>query len=202
MRTALLLHVFTGDATPGWRNRQSNEIIFTAQNAAGYSVRAVVPGAINVQLLSPASRALVVTAVTRDGEVFHAQLARYDDEAPIHSGLYLASVSATVFEAPSDDYTGTALASILIDEDLPVVPRPRDGEARNLTDEERQSLQPAIEQIESGYDALHDRLAALRGSEGSACARCSCRGFVPPTRPARSPQKCDRCGHTSPWHNQ
>ncbi len=126
MRTAMILHAFTGD--PGcWRNRLPNEILFTAQSDSGNSFSAIVPGAMRVQLLAPASRTLPVTAVTRDGEAFHAQLARYDDEAPVHSGVYLASVFAVVFVLGGEEFTGTALASVAIDEDLAAIPRPPSG---------------------------------------------------------------------------
>lgn len=96
MRTAMILHAFTGDHFNGWRNRQPNEILFTAQNDSGDSFSALIPGAMSVQLLAPASRTLPVTSVTRDGEVFRAQLARYDDEPAVNSGVYLASLFAVV----------------------------------------------------------------------------------------------------------
>ena len=123
MITAMILHAFTGDTAHCWLNRQPNEILFTAQNTAGYSFNAIVPGAMLVQLLAPESRTLPVTAVIRDGEVFRAQLARLDDEPAIHSGLYLASVFAVV-SVGGDEFTGTALASVHLDEDLPQVARP------------------------------------------------------------------------------
>ena len=126
MRTAMILHAFTGDPMGCWRNRQPNEIIFTAQGDSGDSFNTILPGAMRVQLLAPASRSLPVTNVTRDGEVFHAQLARFDDEAPVHSGLYLASVFAIVFFG-GEEFTGTALASVQLDEDLPAIPRPEGG---------------------------------------------------------------------------
>ena len=78
-------------------------------------------------LLNPASRSLQVVNVVRDGQVFHAQLARFDDEEPIHSGVYLASVFVFVFQPPDGNYTGTALASVRVDEDLPAIPRPPIG---------------------------------------------------------------------------
>lgn len=127
----MILHAFTGD--PGCcgclRNRQVNELLFTAQSDSGDSFRAIVPGAMTVQLLAPASRTLPVVSVTRDGEVFHAKLARYDDEAAIHSSTYLASIFAVVFEsgAGGEEFTGTALATIPLDEDLPAIPRPPAG---------------------------------------------------------------------------
>lgn len=124
MSTAMILHAFTGDnAHCCWLNRKANEILFTAQNTSGYSVNAVVPGAMHVQLLAPESRTLPVTSVIRDGEVFRAELARYDDESAIQSGLYLASVFAVV-AVPGNEFTGTALASVHLDEDLPQVSRP------------------------------------------------------------------------------
>jgi hypothetical protein len=57
--------------------------------------------------------------VVRDGEAFHAQLARYGDEAPIHGGAHLASVFASVFVTGGEEFTGTAVASVSIDEGLP-----------------------------------------------------------------------------------
>ncbi|MDX1979591.1 MAG: hypothetical protein SFV51_04925 [Bryobacteraceae bacterium] len=125
MRTAMILHAFTGDqhgCCP--RNRRPNEILFTAQKDSGDSFSAIVPGAMQVRLLAPASRELTVIAVPRDGEVFRAQLARYDDDPPIHSGVYLASIFAVVFVPGDDEFTGTGLATVVIDEDLPAVPRP------------------------------------------------------------------------------
>lgn len=127
MRTAMILHAFTGDHFNGWRNRQPNEILFTAQNDSGDSFSAIIPGAMSVQLLAPASRTLAVTSVTRDGHVFRAQLARYDDEPAVNSGVYLASVFAVVFVPPSGEFTGTALASVVIDQYLPEIPRPPSG---------------------------------------------------------------------------
>lgn len=126
MATAMMLHAFTGDSFACWRNRRANEVLFTAQNDGGASFTAIVPGAVRVQLLEPASRWLPVISVTRDGEVFHAQLARFDDEAAIHSGVYLASVFAVVFVA-GEEFQGAALASVAIDEDLPQIPRPTPG---------------------------------------------------------------------------
>ena len=127
MRTAMILHAFTGDPACCLRNRPPNELLFTAQSDSGNSFNAIVPGAMRVRLTAPASRDLPVTSVTRDGEVFHAQLARYDDESAIHSGVYLASVFAVVFVLGGEEYTGTALATVPIDEDLPAIPRPRGG---------------------------------------------------------------------------
>jgi hypothetical protein len=125
MRTAMILRALDGD--PGcWRNRQPNEILFTAQRDDGGSFNTIVPGGMRVQLLAPASRTLPVTSVIRDGEVFRAQLARYDDEAPIHSGVFLASVLAIV-TIPGGEFTGTAIASVPIDEDLPAIPRPQEN---------------------------------------------------------------------------
>ena len=123
----MILHAFTSDNANCWRNRQPNELLLTAQTDSGDSVNAIVPGAMRVQLLAPASRTLPVTGVIRDGEVFHAQLARYDDESPVHSGVYLASVFAVVFVPGGEEFTGTALASMAIDEDLAAIPRPRGG---------------------------------------------------------------------------
>ncbi len=127
MRAAMILHAFTGDHANCWRNRQVNEILLTAQSDSGDSFNAIVPGAMRVRLIAPAARELPVTSVIRDGEIFRAQLARYDDEARVHSGFYLASVFAVVFVPGGEEFTGTALASIMIDEDLPEVPRPPGG---------------------------------------------------------------------------
>ena len=126
MRTAMILNTFTGDAGHCWRNYLPNEILFTARSDSGDSFSAIVPGAMRVRLIAPTSRDLPVTTVTRDGEIFRAQLARYDDEPPVHSGEYLASVYAVVFVPGDDEYTGTAMAGVAIDEDLPTVARPAD----------------------------------------------------------------------------
>lgn len=126
MRRAMILHAFAGDNADCWRNRSPNEILFTAQSDSGDSFSAIAPGAMRVQLLAQASRTLPVTSVTRDGEVFRAQLAHFDDEPAVHSGLYLASVFAVVLVA-GEEFTGTGLASVPIDEDLPTTPRPPGG---------------------------------------------------------------------------
>lgn len=87
MRTAMIVHAITGDHFNGWSNRQPNEILFTAQSDSGDSFSAIIPGARSVQLLAPASRTLPVTSVTRDGQTFRAQLARYDDEPAVNIGV-------------------------------------------------------------------------------------------------------------------
>jgi hypothetical protein len=125
MRTAMIVQAFDGDHSRTWRNRQPNEIIFTAQRGdTGDTFNAIVPGAMQVQLLAPASRTLPVTGVTRDGEVFHAKLARYNNEATVPAGVYLASVFAVVFVPGNNEFTGTALASVVIDRSLPAIPPP------------------------------------------------------------------------------
>lgn len=133
MNKAMILHAFTGDHATGWRNRQSNELLFTALNDTGNSFSAVIPGAMQIQLLAPSSRTLQVTTVTRDGEVFHAQLARFEDEPQVHSGVYLASMSVVVFVPPTGDFKGTAIASVTLDEDLPAIPRPPEGGRTSAT---------------------------------------------------------------------
>ena len=146
MRTAMILHPFVGDPACCFRNRQPNELLFTAQSDSGDSFNAIVPGAMQVRLLAPASRDLPVIGVTRDGCVFHAQLAHYDDEAPIHSGVYLSSMYVVVFVPGAEEFTGTALATVLIDEDLPAIPRPPQ-ETIPPTDDERIARQSAFEKI-------------------------------------------------------
>ncbi len=128
MRTAMIVHAFDGDHSKGWRNRQPNEIIFTAQRGdTGDTFSAIVPGAMQVRLLAPTLRTLPVTSVTRDGEVFHATLARYNDESGVPIGFYLASAFAVVFVLGSGEFTGTALTSVVIDRSLPAIPRPPGG---------------------------------------------------------------------------
>jgi hypothetical protein len=128
MRAAMIVHAFDGDHSKGWRNRQPNEIIFTAQRGdTGDTFNAIVPGAMQVQLLAPALRTLPVTSVTRDGEVFHAKLARYSNEASVATGFYLASAFAVVFILGSGEFTGTALTSVVIDRSLPSIPPPPRG---------------------------------------------------------------------------
>ena len=78
---AMILNPFTGDNGGCWSNRSSNEIIFTAARSdLGATFNAIEPGAMQVRLSAPAARLLAVTGVIRDGEVFHAQLARFHDE--------------------------------------------------------------------------------------------------------------------------
>ena len=123
MQASMLIQTFTGDHASTWRNRLPNEILLTAQRPGGTSITRIIPGAILVQLAAPTSRTLVVTAVVSDGSALHIQVARYDDEPPVRCGVYLASFTAFEFTAP-DFLTGVGLASILIDEDLPAIPRP------------------------------------------------------------------------------
>ncbi len=129
MRVAMILDAFRGDhAGQCPRNRLPNEIIFAAQGDSGEAFRAIVAGAVRVRLLAPVSRDLAVTAIVRDGEVFRAQLAGYEDEPRVRAGVYLASLAVLVFDPGGKEYNGTAIATVPIDEDLPVVPRP-DGDA-------------------------------------------------------------------------
>ena len=185
MRTAMILHPFAGDPACCLRNRLPNELTFTAQSDSGDSFNAIVPGAMRIRLLAPASRDLPVIGVTRDGDVFHAQLARYDDEAPIHSGVYLASMFVVVFVLGGEEFTGTALATAAIDEDLPAIPRPPQ-ESNPLTAEERLALQPAFEKIDAGYRQLAESLSAMGRSmpddgdlaSGICGLGCGCSSFV------------------------
>lgn len=54
-------------------------------------------------------------------------MARFDDEPPMHSGEYLASIFAVVFVPGKGEFTGAAIASVTLDEDLPGTPRPPGG---------------------------------------------------------------------------
>ena len=185
MRTAMTLHPFNGDPACCLRNRTPNELIFTAQGDSGDSFNAIVPGAMRVRLIAPTSRDLSVVGVTRDGEVFHAQLARYDDEALIHSGVYLASMFAVVFVPGGEEFTGTALATVSIDEELPAIPRPPQ-ESNPLTAEERLALQPAFEKIDAAYRQLAESLSAMGRqmpddddpASGICGLGCGCSSFV------------------------
>ena len=122
---AMILNPFIGDNGGCWSNRSSNEIIFTAARSdLGATFNAIEPGAMQVRLSAPAARLLAVTGVIRDGEVFHAQLARFDDEPPVRTGLYLTSVLVVASIPFGETFQGTAIASVRIDEDLPAIPRP------------------------------------------------------------------------------
>lgn len=127
MQISILIHAFTGDGATCLANRSPNEIVFTGIGATnGIFFNSIVPGAMQVQLLAPTSRTLQVISVNKDGAAFHAPLARFDDEPPVHSGLYLCAFSVNVFVTP-DFYVGQALATVRIDEDMPAIPRPDPG---------------------------------------------------------------------------
>lgn len=135
MRKAMILEGFAGDGYRNLDNRAANEIVFTAFGADGQGFNAIVPGAMAILVLPPTGRQLQVTGVSRDGGAFRARLARFDDEPHIHSGTYLCSISAVVFVA-GDEYTGSALATVRIDEDLPAIPRPEASEESTAGGEE------------------------------------------------------------------
>ena len=107
MSKAMIIHTFTGDNDLSLTNRVPNEIVFTARGSDGTTFSAIVPAAMLVQVLAPVGRGLVLTAVTKDGEAFHAHLARFDDEPPLPVGVYLCSFSAVVY-VDSQEFTGAA----------------------------------------------------------------------------------------------
>lgn len=125
---AMLITAFTGDAGMCGSNRLTNEILFTAQGDSGSTFSAILPAVTQVRLLEPAARLLPVTEIVRDGEVFHARLARYDDEPAVRAGVYLASVSTIVSIPFGETFLGAALATVRINEDLPAIPRPVEPE--------------------------------------------------------------------------
>lgn len=85
---------------------------------------------MRVRLLAPQSQDLAVTAVTRGGEAYRAQPASNTGDARLRAGVYLASMAVVVFDPGGEEYNGTALATVAIDEDLAETPRP-DGEGES-----------------------------------------------------------------------
>ena len=119
MRLGMNVHAFTGDNGLQILNRSANEIVFTAIGSEGTLFKPVV----RARVLAPVARDLVVQAVVTDGEAFHASVARYDDEPAFRAGAYLCAIVPVAFHG-TDEFTGSALATVRLDEDLAAVPRP------------------------------------------------------------------------------
>ena len=74
-----------------------------------------------------------------------------------------------------------------------------------LTDEQRKTLEPILDQIEQGFDDLANKLSEMgvpppEEPSFTECLRCDCEGFVSMTTPGRP---CARpgCGHRFAVHN-
>jgi len=119
MRLGMNVHAFAGDNGPQILNRSANEIVFTAIGTEGTFFKPVV----RARVLAPVPRDLVVQTVVADGEAFHASVARYDDEPAFRAGTYLCAIVLVAFHG-ADEFNGSALASVRLDEDLAAVSRP------------------------------------------------------------------------------
>ena len=119
MRLGMNVHAFAGDNGLQILNRSANEIAFAAIGSEGTFFKPVV----RPRVLAPVARDLVVQTVVADGEAFHASVARYDDEPPFRAGTYLCAIVLVAFHG-ADEFTGSALATVRLHEDLAAVPRP------------------------------------------------------------------------------
>ena len=119
MRLGMNVHAFTGDNGLQILNRSANEIVFTAIGSEDTFFKPEV----RARVLAPVVRDLVVQTVVADGEAFHATVARYDHEPAFRAGTDLCAIVLAAFHG-ADEFSGSALATVRLEEDLAAVPRP------------------------------------------------------------------------------